>query len=128
MRILLTRPEPDGERTADALRARGNDVVVAPLLRVEPIAADVGAPPWAAVLMTSANAARAVAAHPQRDDIVRSPAFTVGDRSAEAARAAGFADVSSARGDAEALVQLVSARLAPGAAPLLYLAGAERAA
>src|SRR5262245_17279550 len=128
MRILITRPEPDAERTAQALRARGHDVVLAPVLRVETLDADVGAPPWAAVLMTSANAARAVATHSQRDEIIRRPAFTVGDRSAEAARAAGFTDVTSAKGDAEALIALVGSRLTPGTAPLLYLAGAERAA
>jgi uroporphyrinogen-III synthase len=128
MRLLITRPEPDGERTAQALRARGHDVVLAPVLRVETLDADVGAPPWAAVLMTSANAARAVATHSQRDEIVRRPAFTVGDRSAEAARSAGFTEVTSAKGDSEALIALVASRLTPGTAPLLYLAGAERAA
>ena len=38
MRLLVTRPEPDGERTAQALRARGHAVVLAPLLRTEPVA------------------------------------------------------------------------------------------
>ena len=33
MRLLVTRPEPDATRTAQALRARGHDVLVAPLLR-----------------------------------------------------------------------------------------------
>jgi len=128
MRILITRPEPDGERTAQALRARGHDVLLAPLLKIETLAADVGAGPWAAVLMTSANAARAVNAHAKRSEIVRAPAFTVGDRSADAARAAGFSDVTSASGDADDLVQLVADRVTDRKRPLLYLAGADRAA
>ena len=54
------------------------------------IEADFGGP-FDAVLMTSANAARAVAAHPRAANSRGFRAFTVGDRSAEAARAAGFA-------------------------------------
>ena len=64
MRLLLTRPEPDAQRTAAALRAQGHDVIIAPLLRIEPAAdAEIGAGPWAAILITSANAAHAVATH-----------------------------------------------------------------
>src|SRR5262249_5274289 len=79
-----------------------------------------------AVVMTSANAARAVAAHPRRDALIALPAFTVGRRSAQAARAAGFADVSSAAGDKAGLVALIRAQYS-ASRPLLYLAGEERA-
>ena len=41
MRLLVTRPEPDGERTAAKLRARGCEVMLAPLLRVETVDADL---------------------------------------------------------------------------------------
>ena len=60
MRLLVTRPEPDGERTAQALRARGHAVVLAPLLRTEPVAFALPDQAFAAVVLTSANAARAV--------------------------------------------------------------------
>ena len=64
MRILVTRPAADAERTAAALRARGHEAIVAPLLSVEFLSdAELGAGPWAAILVTSANAARAIAAH-----------------------------------------------------------------
>ena len=33
MRIVVTRPQEDAERTAAALRARCHDVLIAPLLR-----------------------------------------------------------------------------------------------
>ena len=60
MRLLLTRPEPDAQRTAAALRAQGHDVIIAPLLRIEPAPdAEIGTGPWAAILITSANAAPA---------------------------------------------------------------------
>ena len=130
MRLLVTRPEPDNARTAEALRARGHDVTLAPVLRVAPeVGADLGDGPWAAVLITSANAARAVAEHPRNETCLRVPAFCVGGRSAEAARAAGFAEVVSANGDAGDLARLVAAHAAARAPnhPLLWLAGEDRA-
>jgi len=128
MRLLVTRPEPDNERTAAALRARGHEVTLAPLLRIATVAeADLGAGPWAAILLTSANAVRAVGLHSRRDELMRLPVLAVGRSSAEAARAAGFADVVSAGGDGRDLAQLAAARLAGSRLPLLYLAGADRA-
>jgi uroporphyrinogen-III synthase len=128
MRLLITRPEPDNERTAATLCARGHDVVLAPLLRIEPVAnADLGAPPWSAILLTSANGARAITAHPRGKELMALPVLTVGRGSAEAARAAGFADVSSADGDGGDLAQLAATRLRGSRLPLLYLAGEDRA-
>jgi uroporphyrinogen-III synthase len=125
VRLLVTRPEPDGERTAAALRARGHEVLVAPLLRIERLAADLGDGPWAAVAITSANAARAIADHPRLGELLRLPVFTVGGRTAEAARSAGFGDVVSADGDERDLARLIAARCSRGM-PLLYLAGEDR--
>ncbi len=127
MRLLLTRPEPDAQRTAAALRAQGHDVISAPLLRIEPAPeAQIGAGPWAAILITSANAARAVATHARVTPLRALPVFAVGRRSAEAMGTAGFAKVTSADGNVSDLARLVAARLQP-AAPLLYLAGEDRA-
>jgi uroporphyrinogen-III synthase len=127
MRLLVTRPEPDNARTAEALREQGHAVLLAPLLRIEPIAnADIGAPPWAAVLLSSANGARTVMGHPRRGEITALPALVVGRSSAEAAREAGFANVISADGDASHLSRLAVERLAGVRAPLLYLAGEDR--
>ena len=128
MRLLVTRPEPDGTRTAAALRARGHEVTLLPVLRVEIDAeAELGDGPWGAVLITSANAARAVAEHPRRDELLRVPVFAVGRRSAEAARAAGFADAVAADGNADDLGRLLAARLPAAKHPLLWLAGEDRA-
>ena len=127
MRLVVTRPQADGERTAAALRARGHDVVVAPLLRVEPAAADLSGT-WGAVIITSANAPLAIAGNPACKALFRLPVFAVGRRSADAAREAGFIDVTSAGGDVRDLIRLIAERHADAAAPLLYLAGEDRAA
>jgi uroporphyrinogen-III synthase len=126
VRLLLTRPEADAQRTAAALRAQGHDVVVAPLIRIEPIAdAKLGAGPWAAILITSANAAHAIAAHGSVTQLRALPVFAVGQRSAQAMTRAGFADVTSADGNVGDLARRVAERLKPAAA-LFYLAGEER--
>jgi uroporphyrinogen-III synthase len=124
--LLVTRPDSDGERTAASLRARGCDVVLAPLLRIEPVDADFGEGPWGAVVVTSANAIRAIARHPRLPQLTGMPVFAVGRRTAEAARAAGFMQVISADGDKDDLATLVAERHRSGAA-LLYLAGEDRA-
>ena len=127
MRVLVTRPLPDGERTAVTLRGRGYDVLVAPLMQVKPIAADL-AGNWSAVIISSANAVRALDAR-QIISLSKMPLFAVGERSADAAREAGFRDVRSANGDAHDLVRLVATNHHfDQAAACLYLAGEDRAA
>jgi uroporphyrinogen-III synthase len=128
VRLLVTRPEPDGERTAALLRARGHDVLTLPMLRIEPIAdAALGPGPWAAVLFTSTNAVRAVAAHPRFGELVGVPAYAVGARTQAAAAAAGFAPVRSADGDVHDLARLIAAELSGANLPLLHPAGDARA-
>jgi uroporphyrinogen-III synthase len=125
--LLVTRPEPEGERTAARLRARGHEVWLAPLLRIEPVAdLAFGSGPWTGVAFTSANAVRAVASHPRLPELTSLPAFTVGTRTREAAVASGFARALSADGDVEDLVRLVNAN-PNDLRPILYFAGAERA-
>src|SRR6185503_19281114 len=101
MRVLVTRPLPDGERTAAALRARGHQVLLAPLMTVKPVAADLSGN-WAAVIVSSANALRAVDGS-RLAALKKLPLFAVGERSAIAAREAGFRDVRAAGGDADDL-------------------------
>ena len=127
VRLLVTRPEHDGERTAARLRARGHHVTLAPLMRVEPVDFEFPREPLSAVVITSANAARAITRHPRRDALVALPAFTVGRHTAEAARAVGFREVECADGDQDDLAALLRARFNERSAPLLYLAGEDRA-
>jgi uroporphyrinogen-III synthase len=127
VRLLVTRPQPDGERTAAALRARGHDVVVAPLIHIEPIGFELPAERLQAVVLTSANAARAVAGHSRRDELTALTAFAVGRHTARAACAAGFGRIRSADGDRDDLARLLRAECAGQPGALLYLAGEDRA-
>ena len=59
MAVLVTRPHPDDETTAMALRGRGFEVLRAPILRFEPVAfQDEPDARYGAVIVTSANALR----------------------------------------------------------------------
>lgn len=118
--MWVTRAEPGATRTFDRLAELGFDPVLAPLLMIRslpgpaPDLTDV-----TALAFTSGNGIAAFAAlSPSR----MLPVFTVGDATAEAARAAGFLSVQSAGGALADLAALltVSARdrglvLVPGA-------------
>lgn len=129
MKVLITRAEREAKRLADALAARGIASLIEPLMtiRFRPESAEVLVPFLAdvqAVLFTSANGAQAfAAATPRRDFKI----FAVGDATAAAARAAGFVEVASARGNVEDLAALVIASLRPGNGALVHAAGSVTA-
>jgi len=125
MRLLVMRPGADADRTAQALRARGHEVAVVPVLQLD-IIANVSLPagPFTAVALTSANAVRALLQHPDRAGLTHLPVFTVGRHTAAAAQAAGFAQVMSAGGGLPELTRLIAAKLLGGR--VLYLAAEDR--
>jgi uroporphyrinogen-III synthase len=123
VRLLVTRPEPDGGRTAEALHAQGHDVLLAPMLHMEHVDFELPDRSYTAVIMTSANTARALQTRPCRARLTSVPAFTVGDHTAAAARALGFAEVHSSDGNRNDLAKTLAARFDASHATLLYLAG-----
>ena len=132
MAVLVTRPSPDDEATAASLRAKGYEVLLAPMLRFEAVAFqdDMDAR-YGAVIVTSANAVRGVEPHLKGHRLLELPLFAVGEHTAAAARRAGFTHVISANGDAAGLRDLILARVKAKelnkASTLLFLAGADLA-
>ena len=122
MRLLVTRPRTDAERTADLLRDAGHEPLIAPLLEIVPAdpPGDVPVSNVQAFLVTSANGARALAGATDRRDVAL---FAVGDASAAAARDAGFAEVRSADGDVDDLAALVRGVLDPANGILIHAVG-----
>jgi len=128
MRVLITRPEREATTLATALSQRGHVPVIAPLFRLEilhpPADFAQALAVCQAVLLTSANGARALAeASEQRGR----PILAVGDTTATTAEGLGFSAVSSAAGDGTALVELVRNRLDPKAGPLVHVCGVDLA-
>lgn len=121
--VLITRPREDADRIAAELSERGATVVAEPLITIVPkpdAALDLtGAQ---AVLLTSANGARALAAATTRRDL---RLLAVGDQTARVAREAGFTAVESAGGDLEDLARIVAVRLNPKDGALLHVAARD---
>lgn len=116
--ILLTRPENDARRFAEALRARLGPVetVIAPLMAME----WCGSLPGGSFtpVFTSRNGVEGfLRARGQPNG----PCWCVGDATADKAQEAGF-DARSASGDADALVSAIIATGETG--PFLHVRGA----
>lgn len=121
MRALITRPRENAGAIARALSERDIEPIQEPLLEIR--ATEHGPIDFEgiqAILLTSVFGARELAASTDRRDL---PILAVGDATAKAARDAGFAQVESARGDAEALVALAIDRLKPADGALLHAGG-----
>lgn len=119
MRILLTRPEADAEKSAETLSALGHVCVIAPLFEIAPTQEPKPAGAFTALLATSAHAFDVA---PIKDDLRKLPLHVVGERTAEAARQMGFQNIGHIAADGAALAKV----LGRGAQKFLYLAGRER--
>ncbi len=126
MRVLITRPEREATALATALVQRGHAPVIAPLFTLQILhpppdfASALAA--GQAVLLTSANGARALA---EANDQRSKPVFAVGDTTAATAEGLGFTSVVSASGDAAALAALVRERLDPAKGSLVHVSGLD---
>ena len=125
LRLVIPRPLPEAKSLAARLKTLGHHPLVAPLLTVRPTETplpDLG--PFQAVLITSPNGARALAAATAERS---KKLLAVGEATASHLRDAGFTDVTSADGDGKALADLVARDLKPDAGPLLHVGGVDRA-
>jgi uroporphyrinogen-III synthase len=120
-RVLVTRPQPLAGETAARLSACGHDVIVSPLLEPAPVAWEPPSERIDALLFTSPQGPRF--AGPTAEPYRSLPVFAIGERTAAAACAAGFADVRNAGGTVAALYE---AAAAAGVARALHLAGVHR--
>jgi uroporphyrinogen-III synthase len=125
--MLVTRPEPDASDTAARLEALDIVPVVAPMLRFEPLPAELPDPQTVAALaVTSANALRALDDSGTLAAYRHLPLYAVGDRTADLAAELGFAMVTSAGGAFADLVEVLAH--SPISGQVLYPAARERSA
>ena len=122
-RVLVTRALPEAEETARDLRALGHEPIVAPLRELMPVLT-----PWPDVcpdglIATSRHAF--IPPLPLLSDWYSLPIHVVGERTGEAAQAAGFTDIRIGGGDAAALARQIIA-VSNAGARLLYLVGEPR--
>lgn len=128
MRVLVTRPASDAAGLAARLGALDMTAVIDPLLEVElkPIAAEhfVGA---GAIVVTSGNAVRALAASPILQSLRELPVFAVGARTGQMVRDAGFATVLQGPGTARGLAEMIAKISRRRDGHVVYLAGEQLA-
>jgi uroporphyrinogen-III synthase len=132
MRVIVTRPRRQGERTAIQLAERGHEALLLPL--THPVhdgnaARNALVPADGALAVTSAEAIYALCdlGKLPASDLSR-PLFTVGKATAAEASEAGFRSIFCANGDGTQLADLISSHKGLlQDMPLIYLAGSPRA-
>ncbi len=124
--LLLTRPRAQARAFAAALESALPGrfrPVIAPVLCIAPVAADIDLDGAQALLFTSANGVEVFA---ERSAERRLPAWCVGAMTAQAARTAGFA-TRSADGDVGALAALVIREARRGSGDFVHVRGRHAA-
>jgi uroporphyrinogen-III synthase len=119
--VLILRPQPGADETAERARALGLEPVVAPLFTVRAMEWEMPEGRFDALLLTSANGAR----HGLSPELASLPCYAVGDATAEAARAAGTRVVVAGPSDGAAAVALMAEA---GVTCALHLCGRDHIA
>lgn len=126
-KVLVTRPQPGADKTAERLLALGINPLVLPfteMVKLEHRLDDARVQSVDAVVVTSANALR-FADEQMLNKLKFLPVYAVGDATRDAALAVGLSTVVSANGDAQDLVGLVTEELQPNST-IVYLCGKTR--
>lgn len=121
--LAVLRPEPGNTATAERVETFGVRAIRLPLFAVRPLAWTPPDPAeHDALLLTSANAVRF--GGPDLADLLPLPVLAVGEKTAEAARLAGFGVMAAGNTDAAAMLVLATARKF---SRVLHLGGRDRA-
>ncbi|MFA5949310.1 MAG: uroporphyrinogen-III synthase [Hyphomicrobium sp.] len=123
MHLLVTRPEGDGASLIASLEAVGHRVSSAPLLSIEPVEPALDLLDTQALIATSRNALKALAANPALAAAMALPLFAVGPATASLARSIGFSTVLEGPAGASELVRVIEAHATRNGGALLHLAG-----
>ncbi|MEM9029400.1 MAG: uroporphyrinogen-III synthase [Pseudomonadota bacterium] len=126
MQLWVTRPADDGADLAQALEARGHNVIVEPLLKIEPCSdASPHLDGASAIVATSKNALRVLAKTPAFTSAVDQRLVVVGPGTADEAQRLGFHHVQVGPGRAADLPELIHSLPGIGDAPVAVLRGED---
>ncbi len=121
MKLLIIRPQPGADATAQRLRAAGHEANVLPLFEIEHLAMQrISADGFDAILMTSGNAARAAAEFLTGNHGL--PVYAVGSATA---RALDKLSLTVTETGSEGVEALVRAATVNGHRRLLWMAGED---
>jgi uroporphyrinogen-III synthase len=117
--FLVTRPQPDADDTAARLSALGIEATAVPLLERHALATSLPeSAGFSALALTSTNALRVLEETGRLAPYLGLKVFAVGERTAAAARAAGFETAVAAGGTLAQLVEVIAG--AGLAGPVFY--------
>lgn len=122
--VWITRAVDGAARTQKALAFMGIDSLIAPILAVHALMPVIDPAAFDALIVTSINGLSGFVRLCARRDL---PVWCVGDATAQAARDAGFSDVTSATGDVAALFKIMKAQ-SPRHLRYLYACAAQPSA
>lgn len=129
--ILVTRPQPAASETASQLRSLNYEVFEAPLFDLEAVPFDKKiVPSVEGLIFTSAHAVEFFAPtqnpSPPLSQVERpQPVFAIGPRTAAAAKAAGFSNITQFDGDRDGLIAAIASNFS--GRTLLHPRGAHHA-
>lgn len=126
MKLLITRPQEDGNRLQKKLAARGIESVVAPVLHLtfEDLS-DADLTSAQATLITSRNALKSLSLQNLIAPLTRKQVFTVAEQTAQFARSLGLQSVHAGPGTAKTLAEHIALQLKPERGPLHHIRGAH---
>jgi len=108
MKVLITRAEPSASQTAQKVIEAGHEPVVMPLFEIHDTGRQIPRKQYDAIVFTSKNAVTTLSNrgwHPENADM---PAFCVGKKTQDAARAFGFTTTRTATGGGVELTKLIA--------------------
>jgi len=132
VKVLVTRPLLQAEKTADRLRAEGHTPIIQPLLHVVPLNTPPPVVQPGGLVVTSANVIEPLRLSGALTDLLDVPVLTTGSATAEALQRAGFTDVDHVDGSALDIVADLPrwtgdkfGKLAAKSSPLVYAAAKD---
>ena len=124
MRLIITRPLERALPLSEKLKEEGHEIFLAPVLKIQTCPFSKPEEPLQAVIFTSVQGVEAVV---EQGSFQIFPAFTVGSKTAGAARQADFETIYNADGNIDDLYNLILERANPGKGLLLHLTGEQPA-
>ncbi len=122
--ILVTRPQPEGDRLCIMLDNAGFKAVAAPLISIEyPACPPIEYHDIQALIATSKNGLRALMKSQYKNFFFKIPLFAVGSSTALLAKTLGFSQIYQGNGHAKDLIPLILKHCKTQNGTLFHLAG-----
>lgn len=125
MKVLITRANPAANQTAKKLEESGHQAIVLPLFEIVDTGNPVPEAKFDGFIFTSKNSVEVLKNRNWQPASKKTPAFCVGEKTADAAKTLGFSNTYCASGGGAALAKLIGGMNFEGT-KLLYFSTPDR--